>query len=401
MMNVLLAGGQGDPVKYAAIAHTAATEAEARHDWEIARDYWKIEAQWHAQNKDPHAERAANLRAAETYVLLAADYAHASPSDYLSATTQLERAIEAYRSVGRTKERVEELRETLEYYQQKSMPQMQSHSVEMPGVKESAEEAMDYVKGKSLQEAIQRLALIHHPPSTDSLRDIAQESAKDDFLGLLASRAIVDDQGRTVARETGSSPERADDEALEPEMVRVAQMYRDYITKARIVPAWHQVTIEHYFTLESLIPVVSDRPLVPPGHEEFFARGLLAGFRGDFLVATHLLVPQIEQSIRYLLTLFGVIPYGLDDNMIQDAYLLDAVLRRPETTSILGEEIVFDLKTLLVSRFGSNLRNRLSHGLMKAPQFYGTASVYLWWLVLHLCYASFIRRERQESAEQR
>lgn len=131
--------------------------------------------------------------------------------------------------------------------------------------------------------------------------------------------------------------------------------------------------------------VLADRPFVPPGHEVIFAHGLLAGFRSDFLVASHLLVPQIEQSIRYLLTLSDVIPYGLDDDRIQKAHLLDTVLRRPETARILGEEVVYDLKVLLVDHLGTNLRNRLSHGLMRTEEFGGWPTIYLWWVVLRLC----------------
>jgi hypothetical protein len=57
---------------------------------------------------------------------------------------------------------------------------------------------------------------------------------------------------------------------------------------------------------------------VPEGHEGIYARGLFAGFKGDFLTATHLLVPQFESSIRHVLSQCGVVVSKLDRFGIQE-----------------------------------------------------------------------------------
>ena len=43
-----------------------------------------------------------------------------------------------------------------------------------------------------------------------------------------------------------------------------------------------------------------------------------------------------------------------------------------------------ELRTLLVERFGANLRNDMSHGLVGHDNFYSASVRYLWWLALHL-----------------
>ena len=52
---------------------------------------------------------------------------------------------------------------------------------------------------------------------------------------------------------------------------------------------------------------VFNNPAVPPGRERLLARGLLAGFRQDWVVALHILIPQFENSLRYVVTQHGII----------------------------------------------------------------------------------------------
>ncbi len=93
--------------------------------------------------------------------------------------------------------------------------------------------------------------------------------------------------------------------------------------------------------------------------EERFARGLAAGFHGEFMVAAALLVPQIESPLRFVVERNGGRGYGRDDEGLQDAHLLDRLLALDIVNGIFGEDIVFDLRGLLVERFGANLRNQV------------------------------------------
>jgi len=106
------------------------------------------------------------------------------------------------------------------------------------------------------------------------------------------------------------------------------------------------------------------------------------------LLAAHLLIPQVEQSLRYALSQRGSIVSGLDSQQIQEEYTLNSMIFRykSEISQIFDEDILFDLQGLLVERFGSNLRNLLAHGLMDHNEFYSWHILYLWWLVLRLCY---------------
>jgi len=63
----------------------------------------------------------------------------------------------------------------------------------------------------------------------------------------------------------------------------------------------------------------------------------------------------------------------------------------PELEEIFGPDIAFDLREILIERFGDNMRNEFAHGLMPEGAFYQPTADYLWWLVLHLCVTHYVQ----------
>ena len=81
----------------------------------------------------------------------------------------------------------------------------------------------------------------------------------------------------------------------------------------------------------------------------------------------------------------GVITSTKDTSGIQMEKDINQLLWDPILEEKLGEGIVFDLRGILIERFGGNMRNEMAHGLIPESAFYRTESVYLWWLVIRLC----------------
>jgi hypothetical protein len=138
---------------------------------------------------------------------------------------------------------------------------------------------------------------------------------------------------------------------------------------------------------------------VPTGHEEIFARGLAAGFQADFLVASHLLVPQVENSLRFVLEANGVNVANLLSDMTQPVKLLGQLLGMGETSDIFGEDAVFELRGCLIEKHGFDLRNRVAHGFVTAHECNnGSGPVLAWWLILRLCVAGFLTSAANDDA---
>jgi hypothetical protein len=79
--------------------------------------------------------------------------------------------------------------------------------------------------------------------------------------------------------------------------------------------------------------------------------------------------------------------------LIQEVRSLDKLLLMPETMEAFGEDHVFELRGILTEEFGSNLRNRIAHGLASDGDCYEPATEHLWWLLLRLCILPTLPRE--------
>jgi len=168
-------------------------------------------------------------------------------------------------------------------------------------------------------------------------------------------------------------------------MFRIAKFYQGWYGLNFIAPACKQICSEHDTKLDDLSFIVDENPFIPQGREPLYARGLLAGLQGDPVITAYLLIPQLENSLRYLLKQHGFIASNPD--VIQDDYLLNKVLYSHDLTEVLTEDIIFIIKGLLVERMGSNIRNEICHGLFDYSQFFlfQPQITYIWWLTLYLC----------------
>lgn len=387
LMSLLLNNNEGEPDTYIPLAQKLAEQAEMAQDWRRARDHWELLATWHAKQQDDDEVYKAKLRAAETYIRQADDYINQEQPIYRNASYELRHAVEALRRIRAPEEQIQQTHARLLEYQQKDDDfQKVSFSLD---IQEYVETARNAVKGKTLREAILTLASMVGSPSYDSLHEYVLELQSKNPLIFWISSQQLNAEGRVTAQRPGLS---MDDEDVQQQVIR-AEMYKyagilhqDIAAQGIIMPAIHQINLEHQIRLDDLIEFVRDNPFIPPNHEEIFLRGLYYGLHGDFMVATHLLVPQIENSIRYLLKQRGVITSSLDSQGIQDDYDLGRLLyRTPEVEEIFGKDLLFDLQGLLVNRFGTNLRNLLAHGMLNAYGVTSARAIYVWSIILRLC----------------
>jgi hypothetical protein len=392
LMELLQEFRKGDPAKYVPLAEKAATRAEAEggFSFERARRLWQIAADWHGMAKDTAAREAAMLRAAETHVKDAEEHAARPPENTpnLQAAMRMERAILALKKIGTpaARARHDVLYPRLTEYQRKSRGEMPrfKHSLDMT---DGAKFAQEQVAGKPLEQALQIVGGLCKPASVAFLRKQAEETfGRYKLLGFMGTTR-VSATGKIVARAPhfDSTPEGAEEATL-AQMYGNAVLHRQCIAIGYILPAIQKIRAEHNVRLQDFCQFVTACPFVPPGRELIFAKGLYAGFTFDFIVSTHLLIPQIEQSIRLSLEATGAITSGYDKQYRQNEYDLNVTLRMEELRPIFSDDdLIFDLRGLLIEHHGSNLRNEMAHGLLDDGQFHSEAAIYLWGLSLRLC----------------
>lgn len=382
LMNLVQECRIGDAAKYAALSEKLALKGERERDWDRARTYWETKAQWHTVAKEEVELRAAKLRAAETYVQQAEAHLSGNPPSYSLASTFLQKAIEAFRRVGDSETRIQQLHSKLLEYQKKSVSELRHFSYDID-ITETVTKAIESVKGKSVLDAMLALATIIKPLSVGDLRSQADENRQKYVLQSLLTKIYVNAFGRVIANHPID-----EEEGLRADMCGLATQFHSIEVQAIIEPARRQVVADHNIRVSDFALMLSDHRLIPAGREMIVARGLYAGLNGDFVVSTHLLVPQLEESVRYLLTQRSVIASSLDGAGVQEEIDLNRTLCSSKfakpLAELLGADILFEMRTLLVERFGANLRNDMAHGLVDLDSFYSPSARYLWWLALHL-----------------
>jgi hypothetical protein len=386
-LELLIRFNCGDPVEFAAIAAGHAQRNAESGNLYATQHYREVEADLYRLAKDAVAEKTARLAAAEASVVEAENRAKGPGASLMAAAALLSKAIEALRQAGAAKERIDELRQRLNEWQQGSLAEFQTFSTGVD-ISKMIVGAQNHVKGVTFQEAILKLAFGQDLSDPKGIKDEVLNAAKNAPLTYLMGATIVDSQGRTTARKeslfnlTGEALE----EALEAESFSHASHFHWPLrVDGFIEPARVQILNEHKPTFEDLFSVTHNNPFIPPGHEWIFLRGIHAGFHGDFIVATHLLTPQIENSLRYVLESHSADISNLMSDGTQPVKVLGAIFGMTETKEIFGDELCFELRGCLIEKTGFDFRNRVAHGFVHDAECYSHAGVTVWWLVLRIC----------------
>jgi hypothetical protein len=374
--------------RYARYAETAAYRAEAEGGaWDRARRYWRAAGDWHRLAGDTEAARRARLQIAETYVRNA-DAVMARPNQAapnLHAAAMLEQAMTVLRDIGGpgTDERRKEIYRRAIVHQQQSVGELIRHtdSVDLSHV---GREAANRVSGLPLSEALAGIGLLCVPPGVTGLRDQATRFRDRSPILSLFPVTRLSKSGAVVERPPAGTDPEARETAIRADMFANAAMLQRMRGEAAVLPALRQVHDDHSIRLDAFVQLSAASPIVPRGREVTFAKGLFAGYEFDFIGATHLLIPQVEQSVRLILAATGCITSGFDRQGLQNEYDLNKTLRMPELEAVFGQDTVFDLRGLLVEHSGSNLRNLMAHGLMQDEEFCTGTTVYLWAAILRL-----------------
>lgn len=396
LLDLLFEFSEEEPLRYAQIADAYAGFQESRGAWHLARGGYETAVRWyHAAGEDSGLANC-RTRMSECWVQEAETTLKSDQGMRFGlAASHLQKAIRILQQVPRTEKRRSELHVRMLTLQAQSSDEFGEIS-ETIDLTQAAEGACQAVEGKTLQEAIFALCMIARPPKRSYLRSYVERTIKEHAFYSFVSWQSVDEYGRVVARRgpllSNSSDEH--EQAFVAEMHQHAQMWHGATGRLVEIARVH-LLLEHRPRLEDFLELVNHNPFVRPGKEIVFARGLLVGMDGDNLLALLMLVPQVEDSLRYILEQRHVPTSKLDAEGIQEVFDLNYLLSMPELKPILGEDLIFDLEGLFIDRFGENFRNRLAHGLLQDGHSWTDQTTYIWWSILRLCCIPLIKMQAE------
>jgi Domain of unknown function (DUF4209) len=374
----------GDAAELAAIAAKGAAKAKNDGDLRKAVQYHDIEAKLHRRAGDSEKVNDALRAVAERYV----DDAEAreASGSYMVAHKFWNEAIQSYRRVPNSGDRIKELQRRMNAAGEKMRAEMKTVGTEFD-FSEQSKRAQQTVDGLQFEEAICLFVAFVRPIDPARLRSETEQFIREHPLSSIVDADIFDGAGRKVDVRPSALTTDAEeyDRAIRGHMSFFADIQRFEKVMGTIAPAMRKILEGNSVDNLMLENLIGESRFIPAGRLSIFIRSVRAGLEWDFSTALHLLIPQVENSLRHILAQFGVITTTVDAVGIEETWPLGRILNEPKLLEILGESLVYELRTLLLGQPGLNLRNLLAHGLVEDAHLNNNHNgLYLWWLVLRL-----------------
>lgn len=169
-------------------------------------------------------------------------------------------------------------------------------------------------------------------------------------------------------------------------MERTAAMEMDYFAQILVRNTFEYIRSRFVIEESDVKKIVDVSCAIPEGRKESYTKGLMFGFSGDFLTALSILIPQLENAVRYLAVECGEPVYNMNEEGIEEIKTMHAVLELEGVKESLDEDLIFALNTIFCSKFGFNMRNNVAHGMLDDQAFQSFKALYIWWFALKFCY---------------
>ena len=386
-----------------------AKEFDEKCDLDRSRDYFKASSEWYDLLSDKKKSIEMTISLAESYVRDAISRTACDQPSYMVATGFYEKAIQIYRTIPRAyraKHKVDErilmLHKAMNDAGGKTLDQMGEVYSGDVDLSKSVERSKEEVSNKPALDAIKAFANLAQVMRYTELRDSAIKQIRDFPLSSLFSGSHFSNDGRVIAKTPGVSfDEELTDEQpnVRSYMIKNHGIHLSLIVQGCILPALEVIQAEHRLKNIDFLAIVQQSPIVPPGRESLFAKGLFAGYDHDYVTALHILVPQIEHMVRFHLKNAGAKTSTLDLNGIENENGLSTLVVLPEMKAVFGEDLTFEIEALFCDSLGANLRNMLAHGLMDHNACNSFHSAYAWWFTLRLVFNTFWNAARSETED--
>lgn len=295
-------------------------------------------------------------------------------------------AIEELRQGGGSRSRMRALRAELRDLQNEAVDEAAQFSIpiDLSGEQQGTVKLFEEL---TLPDVLLRFGLIVFSMKLTDLRAQAEKSLLAGGVTAMFGSTYTDAEGKVIVETPPRAPgEEASDIHLKEQYNNILDVHRHIVVNAFIEPARRTVMTRFPLEERHFRPMVDASPFVPPGHKHLFCLGFARFWQGDFASALHLLVPQIENSLRYVLLSADEDTSKMTRKLLQEDRSLSGLLEnmRPAIERIFGEDIANDVEMLFTHKPGPALRHELAHGQLYDGACYGANAIYACWLVFHL-----------------
>jgi len=270
---------------------------------------------------------------------------------------------------------------------------LKNFSVKSEVKRQDVDSLVEHLIGSGdLETSLCRVADYFIPKADDARRFLEKMRTETPLLSMIPI-VVVESDGRPTAK-IDSLDEDAEGR-LHAQLAQSIGFYQPFLahTLEKLRETYNE-------TADDILDVLYKSPLFIESRRELLQEGLIAYQQGDYVKAIHVLVPQVEQTLRNLLALLRIPTEKTVKRHpgIMDVKNMNDVLGDERAKQSLTENLWRYLAVVYVDRRGLNLRNNLAHGLVGPRTFCGPTAD----LVFHSLLALSLMRppEKTQTTDQ-
>ncbi|SEI40983.1 hypothetical protein SAMN04244572_00104 [Azotobacter beijerinckii] len=302
-------------------------------------------------------------------------------------------AIGELRSIGGMQEKIEVLKKELQQYEDDSLSELGEFSIPIDLTEERQATIEDFEE-LEVHEMLFRLAFITSNPEKIALHKNCLKKRSQYFFSSMSEKSYSDEKGKVIAT-VSSAPlgNNPSEEWFDYESLAEMSFHYHISVEGFIKPACMTMSRCQSIDERHLEPIAYHSAFVPPGHESVFALGFARLIQGDMISAAHTLIPQLENSLRYVLNNRGSSTAKLNIDLTQEDQSLSQMYsnRKKELEQAFGVDITYAFHLLFNLKGGPMLRHEMAHGKFTAGECHQSACIYACWLMFHLACAPLYR----------
>ncbi|AKG05316.1 hypothetical protein AAV35_011375 [Salimicrobium jeotgali] len=167
--------------------------------------------------------------------------------------------------------------------------------------------------------------------------------------------------------------------------------YYDYllkvIGKTLLIPIFTDILEGKDLQAEDIMQFLNEWDLLDVRNELIINQGVKNYFGGDYISALHILVPQLEATIRNMFAKAGYATTVIRPGVVQFEQTFNEFINREDVKQVLGDDLQQYINFVLVNQLGLNLSNSIAHGLISPEHLnrYNTILV----IHIYLCLTRF------------
>lgn len=341
------------------------------------RDYYKLASKCFKIICKLGKEKEAMLAVARHWEAEANSFAN----DGFNRAFRLNNAIKAYRDIGGFKDKVEELICELKEANKSAITQLKPITVKLE-VTNLMNIAYENLKGKNGIDIIKAFISLYSPQDYENEKLKAEELSKNYPIQSLCQESILTPEGNVAE----IIPRMIDDSngKMEASIIKQYNLGQSLASSTFLEAGVSLILKSDGSWKETVKQSINESQFIPKDRIGIYERAIFSGFDGDKLAFLHLIIPQIENSVRLLFEKCGFKTTSALMSGVQRERDLNELLKDTNAEKIFGKNLVWEMRSQLIEQSGPNLRNRVCHGLMGLDDIDSTSCNYLLWLVIYL-----------------